>query len=111
MMRPGDGCVPGVSPTYRVRGRVRVPTPVAHQRHVLAMAGDVLAMLDQSVAHFVLEVSDEMRNRLIEHRQYITRHGEDMPLVMYWRCSISRLRISSLRSAPRPASCGRRSMT
>src|SRR5256885_17230861 len=57
MMRPGHGCVPGVSPTYRVRGRVRVPTPVAHQRHVLAMAGDVLAMLDQPDAHFVLEVS------------------------------------------------------
>ena len=33
-----------------------MPTPVAHQRHVLAMAGDVLAMLDQAVAHFVLEV-------------------------------------------------------
>src|SRR5205085_6896840 len=25
--------------------------------------------------------SDQMRNRLLEHRQYITRHGEDMPLV------------------------------
>src|SRR5438309_4906163 len=57
MMGPGDGCAPGVSPSYRVRARVRVPTPVAHQRHVLAMAGDVLAMFDQPVAHFVLEVS------------------------------------------------------
>src|SRR5207237_1962021 len=57
MMRPGDGCAPGVSPSYRVRARVRVPTPVAHQRHVLAMAGDVPAMFDQPVAHFVLEVS------------------------------------------------------
>src|SRR5256885_6069087 len=56
MMGPGDGCVPGVSPTYRVRGRVRVPTPVAHQRHVLAMAGDVAAMFDQAGAPFVLEV-------------------------------------------------------
>jgi len=30
-------------------------------------------------------LKDEMRNRLIEHRQYITRHGEDMPLVRDWR--------------------------
>jgi xylulose-5-phosphate/fructose-6-phosphate phosphoketolase len=26
-----------------------------------------------------------MQNRLIEHRQYITRYGEDMPLVRDWR--------------------------
>jgi len=26
-------------------------------------------------------LKDEMQNRLIEHRQYITRYGEDMPLV------------------------------
>ena len=30
-------------------------------------------------------LKDEMQNRLIEHRQYITRHGEDMPLVRDWR--------------------------
>ena len=68
MMRPGDGCVPGVSPTYRVRGRVRVPTPVAHQRHVLAMAGDVLAMLDQpKPAH--KESLDAFRTRYSQKRE------------------------------------------
>jgi xylulose-5-phosphate/fructose-6-phosphate phosphoketolase len=28
---------------------------------------------------------EEMQNRLIEHRQYITRYGEDLPLVRDWR--------------------------
>src|SRR4029077_3446152 len=56
MMRPSHGCVPGASPSWRARRWVRVPTPVAHQRHVLAMAGDVLAMLEQACAHFCLEV-------------------------------------------------------
>src|SRR5260370_17465503 len=46
---------------------MRGPTPVADQWHVLAMAGDVLAMLDQAVAHFVLEViatSGELRQTI-----------------------------------------------
>jgi xylulose-5-phosphate/fructose-6-phosphate phosphoketolase len=30
-------------------------------------------------------LKEEMQNRLIEHRQYITRYGEDMPLVRDWR--------------------------
>src|SRR6202035_53766 len=44
------------SPSYRARRRVCVPTPVTHQRHIFAVAGDVLAMFDQPVLHFVLEV-------------------------------------------------------
>jgi len=30
-------------------------------------------------------LKQEMKRRLIEHRRYITRHGEDMPLVREWR--------------------------
>src|ERR1700704_5834595 len=40
----------------RARGRVCVPTPVTHQRHIFAVVGDVLAMFDQPVLHFVLEI-------------------------------------------------------
>src|ERR1700730_2234355 len=55
MIRPSPGCVAGASPCYRGRRRVCVPAPVTHQRHVFAIAGDVLAMLDQPVLHLLLE--------------------------------------------------------
>src|SRR3982074_3157161 len=55
-MWPSQGCVSGASPCYRARRWVCVPAPVTHQRHVFAIAGDVLAMLDQPVLHLFLEV-------------------------------------------------------
>jgi xylulose-5-phosphate/fructose-6-phosphate phosphoketolase len=33
-------------------------------------------------------LKEDMQNRLIEHRQYITRYGEDMPLVRDWRWDV-----------------------
>src|SRR3984893_11822237 len=56
MMRPSQDCVSGASPCYRTRRWVYAPAPVTHQRHVFAIAGDVLAMLDQPVLHLFLEV-------------------------------------------------------
>jgi phosphoketolase len=31
--------------------------------------------------------TQEMRDKLIEHKQYITRYGDDMPEVKQWRWS------------------------
>jgi xylulose-5-phosphate/fructose-6-phosphate phosphoketolase len=28
---------------------------------------------------------EEIRNKLIEHKQYVTRHGDDMPEIAGWR--------------------------
>jgi len=28
-----------------------------------------------------------LRNKLIDHRQYITKHGEDMPEILNWKWS------------------------
>ncbi len=48
------------------------------------LVGDVVDRLPQlgGVAAYVKQA---MRDKLIEHRQYIVTHGEDMPEILNWK--------------------------
>jgi xylulose-5-phosphate/fructose-6-phosphate phosphoketolase len=48
------------------------------------LAGDVIDRLLQPRANHVY-FKQFLRDKLIEHRQYVTTHGEDMPEVQKWR--------------------------
>jgi len=48
------------------------------------LARDVVDRVDRVrdvAAHF----QQHLRDRLIEHKQYVTRHGEDMPEIRDWK--------------------------
>ncbi|MEO5736451.1 MAG: phosphoketolase family protein, partial [Variovorax sp.] len=49
--------------------------------HLAADAIDRVARVRNSAGH----VQQHLRDRLLEHRAYITRHGEDMPEILDWR--------------------------
>jgi xylulose-5-phosphate/fructose-6-phosphate phosphoketolase len=49
--------------------------------HLLADVFDRVPKLQHSAAH----VKQVVRDKLVEHRQYIIRHGEDMPEIAKWK--------------------------
>ena len=49
--------------------------------HLVADVADLVAGLGSKSVY----VKQAMRDRLVEHEQYIVRHGKDMPLVADWR--------------------------
>ncbi|TLY92652.1 MAG: phosphoketolase family protein [Gammaproteobacteria bacterium] len=71
---------------YKEEGTITTPfdMTVLNDMDRFHLVQDVIDRLPQ-LAGRGADLKDEMRNRLIEHRQYITRHGEDMPLVRDWR--------------------------
>jgi len=84
---------------YRRRNHVNLHVRGYKEEGTITTPFDMTVLNDMDRFHLVQDVidrvpqlagrgdylKDEMRNRLIEHRQYITRHGEDMPLVRDWR--------------------------
>ena len=44
-------------------------------------------MIDRvpKLGYLAAYAKQEMRDKLIEHKQYITRYGDDMPEVKQWR--------------------------
>src|SRR5881394_1041152 len=71
---------------YKEEGTITTPfdMTVLNDLDRFHLVQDVIDRLPQ-LAGRGADLKDEMRNRLIEHRRYITRHGEDMPLVRNWR--------------------------
>ena len=49
--------------------------------HLVADVIDRVPSLGYRAAH----LKQAMRDKRIEHRQYITRHGEDMPEIREWQ--------------------------
>ena len=49
--------------------------------HLAITALDLLPHLRDAAAH----AREQLKNTLIAHRQYIRRHGEDMPEIRNWR--------------------------
>ncbi|HYL71943.1 MAG TPA: phosphoketolase family protein, partial [Candidatus Dormibacteraeota bacterium] len=71
---------------YKEEGTITTPfdMTVLNDLDRFHLVQDVINRLPQ-LAGRADYLKDEMRNRLIEHRQYIIRHGEDMPMVRDWR--------------------------
>jgi xylulose-5-phosphate/fructose-6-phosphate phosphoketolase len=84
---------------YRRKNHVNLHVRGYKEEGTITTPFDMTVLNDMDRFHLVQDVinrlpqlagrgdylKDEMQNRLIEHRQYITRHGEDMPLVRDWR--------------------------
>ncbi|MDO9406256.1 MAG: phosphoketolase, partial [Polaromonas sp.] len=49
--------------------------------HLAADAIDRVPRVRDTAAH----VQQHLRDRLLEHRAYVTRHGKDMPEIADWR--------------------------
>ena len=50
------------------------------------LAGDVIDRVPK-LGHVAAYIKQFVRDRLIEHREYITRHGQDMPEILNWKWS------------------------
>jgi xylulose-5-phosphate/fructose-6-phosphate phosphoketolase len=84
---------------YRRRNHVNLHVRGYKEEGTITTPFDMTVLNDMDRFHLVQDVinrlpqlagrgdylKEEMQNRLIEHRQYITRYGEDMPLVRDWR--------------------------
>jgi xylulose-5-phosphate/fructose-6-phosphate phosphoketolase len=49
--------------------------------HLAMDVVDRVGRLRDTAAHF----KQMLRNKLIEHKQYVTTHGEDMPEIRNWQ--------------------------
>jgi len=53
------------------------------------LAGDVIDRVPK-FEHIAAYIKQLVRDRLIEHREYITKHGQDMPEILNWKWSGTR---------------------
>ena len=71
---------------YKEKGNINTPLELAIQNQIdrFSLAIDVIDRvpgLGQRAAH----LRQAMRDKLIDHREYIERHGQDMPEILEWR--------------------------
>lgn len=59
--------------------------------------GDAIARLPQLTPQAAY-VNQFVRDRLVEHKQYIDKHGEDMPEIRNWKWSLNEAQMSKLRT-------------
>ena len=100
---------PSPPPFLIVGTRVAAPTPVTDPGHVLTVFVNVSFVIEEFVTDELLHVSrasseagdtidrlpqlqssagyvkQAMHDKLTEHREYIVRHGEDLPEIRNWR--------------------------
>ena len=73
---------------YKEEGTITTPFDMAvlndlDRFHLVSDAIQRLPQLESRAAY----VQQALRDKLIEHREYICRHGEDMPEILNWRWS------------------------
>ncbi len=71
---------------YKEKGTITTPLDMAvlndlDRFHLVADVIDRVPGLGSEAAH----VKQRVRDKLNEHRQYITEHGEDLPEIRNWR--------------------------
>ena len=74
---------------YKEKGTTTPPFGMAvlndlDRFHLATDVIDRVPKLGYRVAH----LRQAMRDKLIEHREYIVRHGQDMPEILEWRWRI-----------------------
>ena len=72
---------------YKEEGTITTPFDMAVLNDLdrYHLAGDVLDRVPGLTASGTAYLRQELRDTLIRHRQYIERHGEDLPEVLDWR--------------------------
>ncbi|HEU0021019.1 MAG TPA: phosphoketolase, partial [Dehalococcoidia bacterium] len=71
---------------YKEEGTITTPFDMSvlndlDRFHLVGDVIDRLPQLGQKAAH----ISQELRDKLVEHNEYIRRHGEDLPEIRNWR--------------------------
>lgn len=75
---------------YKEEGTTTTPFDMAVRNDMdrFHLAGDVIDRVP-SLGYVAAYAKQLIRDKLIEHRQYINEHGEDMPEIRQWRWPIS----------------------
>ncbi len=71
---------------YKEEGTITTPFDMAvlndlDRFHLVSDTLDRLPQLQGRIGY----VKQQLRDKLIEHREYIREHGEDMPEILNWR--------------------------
>ncbi len=71
---------------YKEEGTITTPFDMAVLNDLdrFHLAGDAVDRLPQLASRAVY-LKQAMRDKLVEHREYIVRYGEDMPEIREWR--------------------------
>jgi xylulose-5-phosphate/fructose-6-phosphate phosphoketolase len=71
---------------YKEEGTITTPfdMTVLNDLDRFHLAGDAINRLPQLAPHAAY-AKQHLRDKLIEHREYIVQHGEDMPEIRNWR--------------------------
>jgi xylulose-5-phosphate/fructose-6-phosphate phosphoketolase len=83
---------------YKEEGTTTTPFDmvVLNQLDRFHLFGDVIDRVPQLGAKAAY-AKQAIRDKLIEHKQYITRHGEDMPEIQEWRWGVDEKAVTSRR--------------